>query len=203
MRNLGRSIQCAILCFIFVLAAAPAFADTGDLYRVTSERVNLRSGPSDAATVRSTVERGDEVIELRRDGGWLGVRVGRTGEEGWIFTDLVERVAQSQLGSTAVIPDAGFREISPEFNQLLAGVGEEFGYPLISKVEMLSGDALRVTPSPSFLLNAGRDAHMAIAMAIYQLWKNHQISGRSGWIFWAGTARLTSGLRIRLRVRVG
>jgi hypothetical protein len=39
---------------------------------------------------------------------------------------------------------------------------------------MTGGDALRVTPSPNFLLNAGRDAHMALAMAIYQLWKNHQ-----------------------------
>jgi hypothetical protein len=193
MKSLGRSVQFAILSSIFLLAGAPAFAEIGDVYRVTGERVNLRSGPSDAATVRSTVEHGDEIIELRRDGSWLGVRVARTGEEGWVFSDLVERVSQSQLGPAIVVPDAGFREISPEFNQLLAGVGEEFGYPLISKVETLSGDALRITPSPSFLLNAGRDAHMAIAMAIYQLWKNHQNQRpvRLDLLGWNGTPYIT------------
>jgi uncharacterized protein YgiM (DUF1202 family) len=174
MRNLGRFLQVAIVSSITMMAAVPAMAEIGDVYRVTGERVNLRSGPSDAATVRSTVERGDEMIELRRDGGWVGVRVARTGEEGWIFRDLVERVAQSQLVGIAIPPDAGFRELSPEFNQLIGGVGEEFGYPLINRVEVPSADTLRVTPSPNFLLNTGRDTHMAIAMAIYELWKNHQ-----------------------------
>jgi hypothetical protein len=123
--------------------------------------------------VRSKVERGDELIELRRERGWLGVRVVRTGEEGWIFQDLVERIARTQLGAVA-LPDVGFRELSPEFNDLVAGFGEELGYAVVDKVEMTGGDALRVTPSSNFLLNAGRDAHMALAMAIYQLWKNHQ-----------------------------
>jgi uncharacterized protein YraI len=155
------------------LIAGSAAAATGDLYRVSGERVNLRSGPSDSSTVRSMVERGDELVELRRERGWLGVRVVRTGEEGWIFQDLVERVARTQLGAVA-LPDVGFRELSPEFNDLVAGFGEELGYAVVDKVEMTGGDALRVTPSQNFLLNAGRDAHMALAMAIYQLWKNHQ-----------------------------
>jgi hypothetical protein len=43
--------------------------------------------------VRGTVERGDEVIELTRRDNWLGVRVLRTGEEGWIFGYLLEPVA--------------------------------------------------------------------------------------------------------------
>jgi uncharacterized protein YraI len=155
------------------LLAGSAAAATGDLYRVSGETVNLRSGPSDSSTVRSKVERGDELIELRRERGWLGVRVVRTGEEGWIFQDLVERIARTQLGAVA-LPDVGFRGLSPEFNDLVAGLGEELGYAVVDKVEMTGGDALRVTPSPNFLLNAGRDAHMALAMAIYQLWKNHQ-----------------------------
>jgi hypothetical protein len=154
------------------LLAGTAAAATGDLYRVSGERVNLRSGPSDGTTVRSTVLRGDELIELRRERGWLGVRVVRTGEEGWVFQDLVERVARTQLESLA--PDAGFQELSPQFNQLVAGLGAELGYALFDKVEMGGGDLLRVAPTQNFLINAGRDAHMALAMAIYQLWKNHQ-----------------------------
>ena len=153
------------------LFAGAAAAATGDLYKVSGERVNLRSGPSDATTVRSTIERGDELVELRRDRGWLGVRVVRTGEEGWVFQDLVQRVARTQLGSAAV--DAGFQELSPEFNQLIGGLGQELGYALVDKVDMTGGDTLRIVPSENFLIDAGRDAHMALAMAVYQLWKNH------------------------------
>jgi hypothetical protein len=154
------------------LLAGAAAAAPGDLYKVSGERVNLRSGPSDGTTVRSTVDRGDELVELRRERGWLGVRVVRTGEEGWIFQDLVRRVARTQLGSPLV--DAGFQELSLQFNQLISALGEELGYALIDKVEMTGGDALRIAPSNNFLINAGRDAHMALAMAVYQLWKNHQ-----------------------------
>ncbi|HVG81413.1 MAG TPA: SH3 domain-containing protein [Methylomirabilota bacterium] len=168
-----RLIRAAMLSVLAsVLLAGAAAAAPGDLFKVSGERVNLRSGPSDGTTVRSTVERGDELIELRRERGWLGVRVVRTGEEGWVFQDLVQRVARTQLGAPAV--DAGFQELSPPFNQLISGLGEELGYSVIDKVEMTGGDALRIAPSNNFLINAGRDAHMALAMAVYQLWKNHQ-----------------------------
>lgn len=173
MKLVSRLLRFAVLpALAGTLLAEPAAAAPGDLYRVSGERVNLRSGPSDATTVRSTVTRGEELIELRRERGWLGVRVVGTGEEGWIFEDLVQRVARTQLESFA--PDAGFQELSPQFNQLVGSLGQELGYGLVDKVEMTGTDALRVAPSRSFLINSGRDAHLALAMAIYQLWKNHQ-----------------------------
>jgi pyrimidine operon attenuation protein/uracil phosphoribosyltransferase len=52
-------------------------------------------------------------------------------------------------------------------------LGEELGYVLVDKVEATGGDTLRIAPSDNFLITAGRDAHMALAMAVYQLWKNH------------------------------
>jgi uncharacterized protein YgiM (DUF1202 family) len=66
----------------------PAEAAPGDIYRVTGSKVNLRSAPSDESTIRSTVAYGDELIELRREGRWLGVRVLGAGEEGWIYSGL-------------------------------------------------------------------------------------------------------------------
>ena len=59
--------------------------------------VNLRAGPSDESNIRGRVEQGDEVIELTSDGNWRGVRVLQTGEEGWIYGGLLERVAPSGL----------------------------------------------------------------------------------------------------------
>src|SRR5215813_3519880 len=86
------------------LMASPALADTGDLFQVSGARANLRSGPSDQTTVRNQLLQGEQLVELRRDGNWVGVRVMRTGEEGWIYADLVTRVQQSQLVGGAPVP---------------------------------------------------------------------------------------------------
>jgi len=82
---------------LLTLAAGPAAAPAapGDLHRVAAERVNLRAEPSEDAAVRRRVGRGEELLELKREGDWYGVRVTRTGEEGWVSRDLVERVARS------------------------------------------------------------------------------------------------------------
>ena len=77
--------------------AAVALAAPGDLHRVAAERVNLRAGPAEDVAVRRQVGRGEELIELRREGDWYGVRVSRTGEEGWVAGDLVERTTRSTL----------------------------------------------------------------------------------------------------------
>lgn len=161
---LGLALATAV---IGTTAAAP-----GDVHRVTAERVNLRSGPSDQATVRSTVEQGDELVELRRDDGWLGVRVTRTGEEGWIYGDLVEQVSRSQLN--AGVANAGFQTLSEDFDRLIGSMGEQFGYRLFDNIEQAGNNTLRVTPSPKFLLDGSGEAHMATALAIYEMWKNHQ-----------------------------
>lgn len=157
-------------------APEPANAASGDIYRVTAERVNLRSGPSDNATVRSTVEAGDELIELQRQDDWLGVRVSRTGEEGWIFGGLVEQVAQSRLGST--VTGGPFTDISAPFDGLIGEIANRLGYPIVDGIEQPDASTLRVRPSQAWLINAGREAHMMAATAFYQLWKNYRNQGQ-------------------------
>jgi hypothetical protein len=163
-----------LLASALALVAGAAQAEPGDILRVTAERANLRSGPSDADTIRSQVQQGDELIEIRRDGNWLGVRVMRTGEEGWVFADLVDRVQTSQLEGSGVIMDSGFQALSPEFDVLMGRMGLQFGYRLVDSVHQDSGNELRIVPTPEFLLYGGRDAHVAATLAIYQMWKNHQ-----------------------------
>jgi uncharacterized protein YgiM (DUF1202 family) len=164
--------QAFLLAIALAASTGTAQAEPGDIFKVTSELANLRSGPSDQTTVRSQVARGDELIELRREGNWFGVRVARTGEEGWIFGDLVQRVAQSQLEGG--IGSAGFQEISQGFDLLLGRLSQQLGYPLVAAVAQAAGGELRVTPTREFLLYGGREAHMATTLAIYQMWKNHQ-----------------------------
>ena len=156
------------------MTAGVAQAEPGDVHRVTAELANLRAGPSDETTVRSQVQQGDEVVELRRENSWIGVRVMGTGEEGWIFGDLVDRVSLSQLGGG--VDDAGFRGLSEDFDVLMGRMGRQLGYRLIDSVDRADPGMLRVVPTRDFLLYGGRDAHMATTLAIYQMWKNHQNS---------------------------
>ena len=168
----GLGAPALALAALLVGPATPLQAAPGDVHRVTADRANLRAGPSNDANVRGQVESGDEVIELRRDRGWLGVRVTRTGEEGWIFGDLLQQVARSGLdGDTG---DAGFRSLSQDFDRLVQSLSDTFGYRLVDRVEQTGDGALRITPTPEWLRYGGRDAHLMAATAFYQMWKNHQ-----------------------------
>jgi uncharacterized protein YgiM (DUF1202 family) len=81
-----------------VAGPGTAVAAPGDIHRVAgADVVNLRAGPSDETNIRGRVEQGDEVIELTREGSWVGVRVLETGEEGWMFGDLLDTVSRSGL----------------------------------------------------------------------------------------------------------
>jgi uncharacterized protein YgiM (DUF1202 family) len=135
--------------------SSAALAAPGDIHRVSgAELVNLRAGPTDESNIRGTVEQGDEVIELTRDGNWIGVRVLQTGEEGWIYGGLLERVAQSGLlpadrgGSGG---DAGFLQLSEDFDRLMRRVNGDLGYPLVEDAVPVAEGVLQVQPTDAWM----------------------------------------------------
>jgi hypothetical protein len=158
------------------LAAAPALAATGDVWRVSGERLNLRAGPSDADNIRTQLVRDEELVELRRSGNWLGVRSLRSGEEGWVYGELVEPVTASTLdgdaGPTAPAT-AGFGELSRDFDAVLAELGRQRGLRLFETVRP-QGDGLEVTLTDAWLRAGSADEHALAALAVWQMWKNHQ-----------------------------
>ena len=169
----------AFLTTIALVAAGagPAAAAPGDIHRVAgADVVNLRAGPSDETNVRGRVEQGDDVIELTREGSWVGVRVLETGEEGWIYGGLLETVSQSGLSPAAGATDAGFLQLSESFDVLMRRINTQLGFPVVESVEQTGDGALRIVPTQQWLLNGSREAHMMAAAAIYQMWKNHQNS---------------------------
>jgi uncharacterized protein YgiM (DUF1202 family) len=173
----------AFLTAVVLVAAGAgaAAAAPGDIHRVAgADIVNLRAGPSDQTNVRGRVEEGDDVIELTRDGSWVGVRVLETGEEGWIFSGLLETVSQSGLRPGVEGTNAGFLQLSESFDVLMRRINTQLGYPVVDAVEQTSDGTLRVIPTPQWLLNGSREAHMMAAAAIYQMWKNHQNSAPVG-----------------------
>jgi hypothetical protein len=163
---------------IVALTGPPTLAAPGDLHRIKAEMANLRAGPSDQSNVRGRVEGKKEVIELAESGKWVGVRVLDTGEEGWIFGDLLDLASASTLGegTPPVPPTAGFRELSAGFDQVMQAVNTELGQSFASKVETAEGNKLRVVADPDWLRSTSRDAHIMAATALYEMWKNHQNS---------------------------
>jgi hypothetical protein len=161
----------ALAALLATAFALPALAGPGDLHEVTADLVNLRASPSDAASVRDRVEGGSQVIELRRDGGWYGVRVVPTGQEGWIWGELLRQVESSRLGAGDAT--AGLGAYSRDFDSLLYQVNERLGYPMVAELAE-SGSTLTLTPSASWLRATSQEAQLMAAAAIYQMWKNHQ-----------------------------
>jgi hypothetical protein len=151
--------------------AAPAAAGPGDLYEITAELANLRSSPSDAASVRDRLQDGTQVIELRRDGGWLGIRVVPTGQEGWIWGELLSQVQSSSLGDGEAT--AGFATYSTDIDRLLHQVNERLGVPMIGEIAE-NGSTLTLVPNASWLRASSQDAQLMAATAIYGMWKNYQ-----------------------------
>jgi len=148
---------------------ASAMAGTGDVHKVSGERVNLRAGPSNQAAVRGQLLQGEDLIELTQQGSWLGVRVARTGEEGWIYTDLVRRVSQSALSRP--VPAAGFARYSRDFDSLIETINRDIGMPMVAEITQGSNNTLRVTPTSEWMLGTGRDAKLYATLALYQMWK--------------------------------
>ncbi|HEX2887910.1 SH3 domain-containing protein [Vineibacter terrae] len=149
---------------------ASALAATGDVHKVSGERVNVRTGPSNQATIRGQLLQGEELIELAQQGSWLGVRVARTGEEGWVYSDLVRRVSQSTLDRR--IPTAGFRQYARDFDMLIETINAHIGTPMVAEINKAPNNTLRVTPTAEWMLNTGRDAKLYAALAVYQMWKS-------------------------------
>lgn len=172
MKNLA--IAAAITTAALLSSAGAALADPGDVHRVVGERVNLRSAPSDEANIRGTVEQGERLVELRREGNWIGVRSETTGAEGWIFQDLVKLAAPSNLGGQERVQTAGFGNLSPGFDTMLAEISNQMGMRLFERVEQTGDGALRLVPTREFLRDGSREAHMLAALAVQQMWKNHQ-----------------------------
>jgi Bacterial SH3 domain len=151
--------------------AIPALAGPGDLHEVTADLVNLRASPSDEASVRDRIEGGTQVIELRRDGGWLGVRVVPTGQEGWLYGELVRQVASSELGTEQA--SVGLGAYSGDLDSLLYQVNDRLGTPMLAEVAE-NGNTLTLTPTDSWLRASAQETQLMAAAAIYGMWKNYK-----------------------------
>ena len=76
-------------CLIFILLgftlAMPSNAGPGQRYDVQKDNTKVHSSPSATAPVVMRLNKGDRVIEWRRQGSWVKIsRLGAVGRDGWI-----------------------------------------------------------------------------------------------------------------------
>jgi hypothetical protein len=161
-----------LLTAAVLLPLGGAKGATGDVLKVAVERANLRAQPSDKSETLAQVQRGDSLIELQRLNDWIGVRVERTGEEGWIFGNLAQLQSASRLGRETA--PAGFKSLSPGFDGLIRSIDDRSGYRIVQRVEATDNRALRVTPTREWLRYGDGQAHVLGALAFYALWKSNQ-----------------------------
>jgi uncharacterized protein YraI len=92
--------------FALLLLAGTALADTGDALLVTGNGVNVRAGPSEDAAIRMRVDRGQQVIELQREGDWVRAEIaGTDGQEGWIHSSLLAAPVEEADQTETEAPD--------------------------------------------------------------------------------------------------
>ena len=155
-----------------LLVAGTAIAGTGDIHRVTAERLNVRAGPTNEADVRTQIQQGTRVVEVGSEEGWVGIRVMATGEEGWVFGDYLEPVSRSTLD--VEMEDGPFAALSRSFDTAVERANERLGLRTVASIEQAGENTLRVVPTAQWLRRGSHDAHLMAAVAFYQLWKNHR-----------------------------
>jgi Bacterial SH3 domain len=88
-----------------VLLGGPALAATGDALIVTGNGVNVRAAPNGDAAIRTRVHRGQQVIELQREGSWVRAEIaGTDGQEGWIHSSLLAPADGGEQPGLALAP---------------------------------------------------------------------------------------------------
>ena len=83
---LHHRINVAIFLFLFgITSATISCATPGALYYVQEDNTKLYDAPSSTAPVVMLLNRGDRVIEWRRQGSWIRVsRMGTVGRDAWV-----------------------------------------------------------------------------------------------------------------------
>lgn len=77
-----------------------AFADTSDL-KVTGSILHLREGPGLSYPIITTLEEGDSLTSIAREGDWIQVKAGN--DEGWVASWLTAPINAKQTIDKTII----------------------------------------------------------------------------------------------------
>ncbi|WP_299416502.1 SH3 domain-containing protein [uncultured Sulfitobacter sp.] len=119
-----------VLAFLFATTAALAQSYTP--HGMSDGYLNMRAGPGTSHGIIKRLYPGDELTPMSKRGGWLQVRLLRTGEKGWVSQRFVKRVDVTNGPLMYVQPT------SDGFLNLRKGPGTRYGiiYPMETGTEV-------------------------------------------------------------------
>lgn len=74
-----------------LLASGNVAAAPGDLLEISRSNVNVRAGATTNSAVVATIDAGEKIIEIAKEGEWFRVNLPDRSAQGWIYGPLVER----------------------------------------------------------------------------------------------------------------
>ena len=138
------------LTFVIGLFAPASFAGPGDVLYLNGNDVLVRQGASPEHAVVMTLDRGQRLTELERQGQWVRVRVEQAGEpEGWVHTfftqttPLVHPTAPRQDK-----PLGPFRQDVEDFNEAARRLS---GATFFTGVKPIGESSVELTASEEWL----------------------------------------------------
>ena len=88
------------LGLMYFASLGEAMAASGDNWRIRTESAQIYEAPDRSASVALTLNYGNRLKELRREGPWIKVLVfDRIGAEGWVHESDIEPVRRQEDGS--------------------------------------------------------------------------------------------------------
>jgi len=130
---------------LLLLAAAGGIlhAAEGDVFTLLDDS-NLRQGPDSSYASVGVAQEGDKAVELKTKGQWVKVRIAASGDEGWLYTNSLERGAPeavtAQLPVGNAIAETPALNMSPLNTSPALAAGQTAIAPDVSVSDALNGD---------------------------------------------------------------
>ena len=152
---LKRSLAIALVIVVGAMAESPIAAAPGDFLIVRGDVVNVRAGPSTGYRVRMRVLLEQLVIERRREGDWIEVRIAGNGGEGWIHGSLLTKIRPTMDGGPR--PAEPLMPAKVEIAETTAPIGRPVGGPLEAWAEPDLGGGSAAIDLPSVAIASAQN----------------------------------------------
>lgn len=157
------------------LLACNVLAAPGDSFLVLGNNVNVREGPSLNYPVVLKLHKGHKVMEFQREGEWVEIRTGKTGEKsGWIHSSLLGQ--ESVDAPTKTTGNKKFQKFKTDFDELNARINKKMGITFFTKAEELGNGIIQVTATDAWVNTPKPDKANTIRV-LFELWDTAEGSG--------------------------
>ena len=150
----------ALFIFLLALAPLPAGAASGDILVLGAEESPLLVQPATESRKVATLKKGAEMMERRRQAGWVYVIALEEGEAGWVPLSAIDWKEEEASGDAL---KTFLLEFTPLNNNLETYLGEK----PFARAEDVGKGLLRITANDKWLAEGRHHPNLNI---IFEIW---------------------------------